>query len=189
MRNYIPSVLLLQPLEENINSVLSGLRKEFGGTSLNQPIHITLRGPHKDRPAPKDINKWKENISRQTILIRDIGIFQNPGETVVYIKAYNEGFKKIFWKPDFKDQCNPHISLYRGSDDKRAKVITEFLQREDLRFTCEEFILDLCSLKQMDALTHHQSNQPHTKQPEVVIRAAEMIKRYNQEHNDKVEFA
>ena len=147
------SFIFLQFLDAGINALLSGLMREFGNSKTESGIHITVRGPYSGRIPKKSIAKFEDIIRHDPILIRGIDVFQNQVENIVYIRAHSDSLKKIWWKPDFpvkKFGFNPHITLHKTHDVEFAKIISDFLKKEDIELICHEFRLIPFTSKQGD---------------------------------------
>ena len=147
------SFIFLQFLDAGINALLSGLMREFGNSKTESGIHITVRGPYSGRIPKKSIAKFEDIIRHDPILIRGIDVFQNQAENVVYIRAHSDSLKKIWWKPDFpvkKFGFNPHITLHKTPDVEFAKIISDFLKKENIELICREFRLIPFTSKQGD---------------------------------------
>lgn len=136
--------LILLP-EPSVSSIFNKLHQIFGGKN---DIHITLRGPYTDQISSVQIEKIDQRLREETILIGDVGIFQNAEETIVYFKAICKNLQRVLIKPDFPDPI-PHISLYRGNDQPFAKAICDFLKSENIRFPIEEFKIEEYHAKQI----------------------------------------
>lgn len=136
--------LFLEFLDPEINALLSGLRKEFIGKTSHNNIHITVRGPYKNKLANTQIDKYWNKIKNDDILISNIGIFDNNGFQIVYLKVKSDHLKSIWWKPDYqvsKHGFNPHITVYQGNNKELAKKIKKFLDGENIHLFCSNFNL------------------------------------------------
>ena len=153
MSTVSPQFLFLKPMDPEVCHLLASLYRIFNGKSLKTEIHITVRGPCYQPISQEYVNQLQDSIKQSPILIHGIGMFRNPGETVVFIKADSKELKAAMRKPDFPKKHYrpvPHISLYRGSDLERAQAVSRFLEREDLGFVCHEFDLFVQEYKQLE---------------------------------------
>ena len=146
-----PRFLFLELLDPDINGLLYGLRREFGEKTFDTNIHITVRGPYEDSITREEISRCQNIMANDVILIHGIGEFETNNGAVVFIKVHSENLEKIWWKPDYPIKMygfNPHITLFKGKDLKLAKVIKEFLVKENIKLVCEEFRLTPYASKQ-----------------------------------------
>lgn len=179
---------------------MSGLMREFGNSKTESGIHITVRGPYSGRIPKKSIAKFEDIIRRDPILIRGIDVFQNQEENVVYIRAHSDSLKKIWWKPDFpvkKFGFNPHITLHKTPDVEFAKIISDFLKKENIELICHEFRLIPFTSKQGDFFSFDPdpqnrylselSNQEFVHM-DILHRAASVVEEYRRRcaNNDTV---
>ena len=182
--------IFLQFLDAEINTFLSGLRREFGNSKTESSIHVTVRGPYSGRISGKIIAKYEDIIRHDPIRIRGIDIFQNQTGNVVYIRVHSDSLKKIWWKPDFpvkKFGFNPHITLHETPDIEFARTISDFLKKENIELICHEFRLIPFVSKQgeffpfdpslRDRRFGELSGRPHVR-PDILHRAATVVEEY-----------
>ena len=192
-----PNFIFLEFLDPEINTLLSGLKHEFGNSETGNDIHITVRGPYYRRIPREDIAKYERIVRDDPILIHGVDMFQNHGESVVCIRVCSDSLKKIWWKPDFpveKFGFNPHISLHRTSDVKFAKIILDFLKKEDLKLICHEFHLVPFASKQKDFFPikstprdscFRELSNRGLVHPDILHRAANVVEEYRKGHPQK----
>ena len=191
-RNFI----FLQFLDAEINALLSGLMREFGGSKTESNIHITVRGPYPSRISEEDIAKFERIVRDDPILIHGIDVFRNQTENVVYIRVHSASLRKIWWKPDFpveKFGFNPHISLHKTSDREFAKTIMDFLKNEDIKLICHDFRLIPFASKQGDLfpldpaprdLHFRELSNRRLIRPDILCRAANVVEKYRRKYAD-----
>lgn len=156
MRQKLPDLrqfLFLEFLDPEINGLLCGLRAVFSDEERHTNIHITIRGPYGKGIPVEEIEKYSALLDDEPLLIHGIGMFENQGNYVVYIRVPNKRLEKIWWKPDYPTQIygfNPHISLYIGSDRLLAEKIQVFLKKEDLKLLCRDFRLTRFTSRQKE---------------------------------------
>ena len=147
MRHKSPNLrqfLFLEFLDPDINGLLCGLRAAFSDEERYTNIHITVRGPYNTIISEEKIRTFSKLLSDEPLLIHGIGMFENQGDYVVYIRVRGKRLKRIWWKPDYPSETygfNPHISLYIGSDHLLAEKIQFFLEKEGLKLLCRDFRL------------------------------------------------
>ena len=184
------SFVFLQFLDAEINTLLSGLRHEFGSSKTESSIHVTVRGPYSGRIPGKSIAKYEDIIRHDPILIGGVDIFQNQTGNVVYIRVHSDSLKKIWWKPDFpvkKFGFNPHITLHETPDIGFARTISNFLEKENIELICHEFRLIPFVSKQGEFFPFDPSlrgrpfegisKRPHVR-PDILHRAASVVEEY-----------
>lgn len=188
--------LVLEVLDSEIVLFLSALRREFGGKARPE-VHITVRGPYMEPIRGDDIERFQGLVEGSTILLRGFDTFDNPGESVVYLRAHNDRLGKIWWKPDFpKAQFgfNPHISILKTKDRVHANQVSRFLNRQSLEFECKKFHLVPLTRKQGELFPFsptsdkelHQWNDhvPRAVGTEVIEDAAKLVASYRaQQHS------
>ena len=145
MRHKSPKLkqfLFLEFLDPEINGLLCGLRAAFSDEERYTNIHITVRGPYSKTISREKLKTFSTLPGNEPLLVHGIGMFQNQGNYVVYIRVWSKWLNKLWWKPDYpieKYGFNPHISLYIGSDRILAEEIENFLKKEDLKLLCRDF--------------------------------------------------
>jgi len=194
-KNGAPRFVFLEFLDPEINALLTGLRREFGGGRESAGIHITVRGPYRGEVPGADLDRCERILLREPILIHGAGLFQNPGENVVYLKVRSTALKEIWWKPDYsieKFGFNPHISLHKSQDLGLASTIRDFLKNEGIKLVCHSFRLTPFASKQRELFP--QSPVRHERhflelanrglvRPDVLQRAANLVADYKKMHN------
>jgi len=77
-------------------------------------------------------------------------MFSNNGVYIVYLKVKCDAIKGHMWrKPDYNDEYNPHITIYKGRDKNKAKHIEEFLLNEQISLVCYNYGVQTIALKQV----------------------------------------
>ena len=147
--------VILELLDPDINALLAGLRHAFDCPAGGSGIHITLRGPYYNynKITKEDISGFERTLSQDPITIQGIDMFQNETENIVYIGAHSNSLRQVWWKPDFpfKDfGFHPHISLHKTPDLAFARTISDFLRKEDIKLTCNDFRLTTYMSKQQN---------------------------------------
>jgi hypothetical protein len=92
---------------------------------------------------------FSSTLKEDDIVIADVGMFDNSGECVVYLKVHSAKLRSIWWKPDYPGY-NPHISMYIGPDRTLAQNVKTFLERERISLLCSQFRLTAYVSKQKD---------------------------------------
>ena len=179
--------LFLELLDPVINDLLFRLRHEFTEGSLNSNIHVTIRGPYRKKITPETITKCGQLLDCEPILIHGIDMFENPDAYVVYIKVSGNRLREVCWKPEFPKKtygCNPHISLYRGTDKELAEKVLDFLHKEPLKLICRDFKLTPYTSKQLALFPPKntpferyllQPSNDYLVKPDIVQRAANLV--------------
>lgn len=141
-------VLFIEIRDKEISSLLNCLREIFSDKKLNSGIHITIKGPQKTF-RKKSINKFlKEN---DPIQIYDAGMFINGDTYIVYMKVKCENLNGYLWrKPDYNDEYNPHITLYKGLDKHIAYAVLDFLKKENISLLCSKYDIVIYTLRQLN---------------------------------------
>ena len=139
-------ILLIEILDSDIVALLTCFRQIFNEKDFSTGIHITIKGPQKTFRT-KSIDKFLE--TNNPIKIYSVGMFINQDNYIVYLKAQGEDIKGHMWnKPDYKDDFNPHITIYSGENKKLAKIILKFLKEENITLECKKYIIVVHTLKQ-----------------------------------------
>lgn len=121
-----------------IISLFKSLRDAFGGKNKSTGIHITIKGPQKSPFRTRSVNYFMEK--KYPLLINGSGIFNNNGTYIVYMKVILDELKsyQLWYKPDFPEEFNPHITLYEGRNKQLANKICKFISKEiNTISTCE----------------------------------------------------
>lgn len=131
-----------------IYSLLMNLRNILNNKTFLSEVHITIKGPQKSFSDKKSRTELLKN--EHPIYINDVGMFSNNGVYVVYLKVQCKAIKGHMWqKPDYKDEYNPHITIYKGSDNCKAYKIRDFLLKEKISLTCFDYRVRAFTLKQL----------------------------------------
>lgn len=187
--------VLLELLDPDINALLAGLRRAFDCPARGPGIHITLRGPYYNynKITKEDISGFERTLSQDPITIQGIDMFQNETENIVYIGAYSNSLKQVWWKPDFpfKDfGFHPHISLYKTPDLAFARTISDFLRGEGIKLLCNDFRLTTYTSKQQylfptDPLPHgrcfRRLSDLGLVHSDILHRATKLVEKYRTE--------
>ena len=136
--------LYIEILDPEVNVLITSICEILTGIRPKDVIHLTIRGPYEAK-IPKSILKKCREVMRSDILkIEGVGRFTNPGEEVVFFKINSPNLRRIWWKRDYPIErygFNPHITLYRGSDERFANLVAEFLERERIEVICRKYKL------------------------------------------------
>ncbi len=145
-RNFLFIELTNQP----IVAFLSALRNIFMGRPVSTGIHVTIKGPQRSRFRTSAVRKFLEK--GYPLLIEGVGIFENNDAYIVYLTVDLEELRKyqLWYKPDFPNEFNPHITLYEGTNLRVAQEIYRFLCIEELSFMTTEYTLFPYTSKQLD---------------------------------------
>lgn len=144
-------MLFLVLNDKRINCFLNALKQVFNDKKSVSNIHVTIRGPFKNRTAARTLNNLKVNIAHDVLRISGAGLFDNDGEYIVYLRIESPNLDKVWRKPDYPKSrygVNPHITLYKGKDRNKAIRIHEFLDKEDINLLCAEYDFMFYDLKQ-----------------------------------------
>lgn len=153
-------LLFIELRNKSINLLLNSLREIFNDRKSKSNIHITVRGPFKNKIIQETIDKIKEEIKYDVIKIEDIGYFVNDDQYVVFIKIDSPNLEKVWKKsdyPKYKHGFNPHISLYRGDDENKAMKIYNFLVSENISLLCEDYEFVTYDLNQRNLMDNEAS--------------------------------
>ena len=185
--------LILELREPKLNRVLTDLRSIFSGKKHLTNIHITLKGPQKTIPLAKGPQKtivfanakdMEEYKSKNAIIqIGGVGRFLNGAFHVVYlgVKCGDLRKYKLWRKPNYKEDYNPHITLYEGTDRLLADAVYEFLTLENIEYECDQYDFTIHTRGEqfnlfLDAFSQDQICLPD-KEEALCERARRMIKR------------
>ena len=140
------SVIIINDIE--VYSLLMNLRDILNNKTFPSEIHITIKGPQKSFSDEKSRNELLKN--EHPIHINGTGMFNNNGAYIVYLKVQCKAVKGHMWKkPDYKDEYNPHITIYKGRNRDKANKIKEFLDREDMSLICHNYGVRNLTIKQL----------------------------------------
>lgn len=134
--------VFLEITDRDLNYLFSGITEVITGQRPKTTAHLTLRGPYSGKVPRKTLQKCREILHHQVLLLEGVGIWHNPREHVVFLGVNNPALRRTWWKPDFpiKDYgFTPHLSLYRGTDSVLASKIETFFRREGMSLNCAEF--------------------------------------------------
>ena len=149
----IKNFLFLRLTDPEICSALWELREIFENEKKSRSnIHITVRGPNKNKFTDEVIHNLYRKIEDDSIIIQSAGRFDNEDYQVVYVKVSSPNLHKIWRKPDYPKEeygINPHITLYVGSDREYANCIYDFLKKENITLMCNSFELVPYQTKQL----------------------------------------
>ncbi len=184
--------LFLEFLDPEINGLLYGLRTAFSDDKRHTNIHITVRGPYNKKISGEQLKKFSVLLNKDPLLIHGVGMFENDGNYVVYIRVSGKWLGELWWKPDYpieKYGFNPHISLYIGSDRILAEKIRQFLKKEGLKLLCRDFRITPYTSRQTDMFPHEplpiKHNFPKISyhrlvKPDIIRRAKNIVSVHRQ---------
>lgn len=142
--------VFLEIRDADICELLNSLRSIFNQRNFKSGIHVTLRGPYVKPISEAKLADWFNKIRAHSILIANVGMFENESESVVYLKVSTannskslSGITRKFDFPKSKFNFNPHITLYVGNDKILAHKIYDFLRRENIELVCHSFELSV----------------------------------------------
>lgn len=124
--------LLIDILDDDLVYLLETLRDIFSMGKKKSGIHVTIKGPQKTPFKTKLANEFLRK--KYPLRIKGVGVFYNDDIYIVHLKvALNELRQYQMWyKPDYPDEFNPHITLYEGKDEKLAKSIYSLLEKQNI---------------------------------------------------------
>jgi hypothetical protein len=142
------NLLLIEITDSDISYLLNSLRIIFCRKQFNAAIHITIKGPQKTFRR-KEIDKFI--ATKEPIYIKDTGIFINENTYIVYMKVKCKTLKGYIWrKIDYKNEYNPHITLYKGSEKHIAYAVFNFLKGEHISLVANKYQIKIHSLEQLN---------------------------------------
>ena len=142
--------LVIELLDSEIVAFLTRLREAFGANSSSS-VHVTVRGPYFECIRGDDIREYERVMEGTSILLQGFRTFENPEESIVYLRAHNSRLKKIWWKPDFPQRhfgFNPHVSICKTTDRQHARRVCGFLNGQNIQLECKQFHLVPMTSKQ-----------------------------------------
>jgi 2'-5' RNA ligase len=145
--------LLIEILDGDLVYLLKTLREIFSMGKKKSSVHITIKGPQKTLFKVKSANKFLSE--RYPLRIRGVGIFHNNDIYIVYLKVILDELKKykMWYKPDYPDEFNPHITLYEGKNEKLAKSIYALLEKQNIDLCTTDYSIIPYVSKQPDLLS------------------------------------
>jgi hypothetical protein len=146
--------VFLEFTNSEVSAVLTKLRYALSGARHNDPIHITVRGPYKDRPKIQTLQDNAERLEGDYVFIADPGVFVTNKGYAVYLNAVSRVFESgIWWKPDFKNEKKtPHITLYETNNSDHAAAVCSFLKSERIEIKTYGLALSVYTSKQRTLL-------------------------------------
>ena len=145
---YSMKVLVITINDVEVYSLLMNLRKIFNEKISSSEVHITIKGPQKSFSDEKSRNEFLKN--EHPIYINGTGTFSNNGIYIVYLKVQCKAIKGHMWrKPDYKDEFNPHITIYKGKDKNKAHQIENFLLKEEISLICYNYGVKSLTIRQL----------------------------------------
>ena len=150
--------LLIEILDDDLVYLLETLRDIFSMDAKEFGIHVTIKGPQKTPFKTKSANDFLRK--KYPLRINGVGVFHNDDMYIVYLRVALDELRKyqMWYKPDYPDEFNPHITLYEGKNEKLAKSIYSLLENQNIDlYTTKYKILPYVS-KQPDLLSTHNHN-------------------------------
>ena len=186
----LKSFIFLEIVDPDVDLVIKGLKSAFGTCTDNSNIHITVKGPYRNKIKQTTIKKAYSTIKDDPIIIQSSGKFNNNGEYTVFLKVDSNSLKKIWWKPDYpieKYGYNPHITIFRGKNKNLATEICSFLEKENVILPTYKFKLTAYTSKQGELFSEEflpksknfleSSNRRHLS-PDILQKAHNLIRNY-----------
>ena len=134
--------IFLEVLDPEINGFFRAIHKIVSHKDMNRAAHLTIRGPYKQMPEVKTLEKCRGALRNAVLRIGEIGRFSNPGEETVYFRVDSPNLREVWYKPDYAIKhygFNPHFSIYRGRDANYADLLADFIRSENIELLCTEF--------------------------------------------------
>ncbi len=136
--------IFLEIEHREISSLLWRMQWILADAEPRHPVHLTVRGPYRQKVPRKILSRCREVLDNDTLRICDVGRFMNVDQQVVFLRVECQNLRKIWWKPNYKIRDHgftPHISLYRGRDATFADRVADFLRREQIELICDRYRL------------------------------------------------
>lgn len=185
--------VFIEILDHEINNLLCALRTIFSDDIPVTGVHLTIQGPLTDEPTMGELqtigNRLKNAIQKDDdyFLFNGVRHFEHAKNHYIALGVQCKSLKRVWKKPDFSDEFNPHITLYSGEDSKRAEAIEDFLKREAITLHCKDFIVTSYTSQtpQRALFSTFKLNSSQTLfpklihlgriKPDILARASEMV--------------
>lgn len=162
-----PFFLFVRIHDKPAINLLEEIRIKLKGKPSKSPIHITVRGPLKNRPTANKLESLWSILEGEGLLLHGIGRFEFSDREIVYIKSHSHAIRKIWWKRDYpiiRFGFNPHISLYEGPPIA-ARAVEEKLRSLRIELFCRELSLSLYSHTGDDLFPSTSTTEIHRSDP------------------------
>lgn len=143
--------VFIEPRDPEIIAFFNCFRDTVGSKDSRKPVHVTLQGPRKRAPTVGQVEDWHQQLEGAPLFIGNPGMFENSNEAVVFLRVEHPRLRSLWYKRDFpvsKFGSNPHISVYRGSNQELAHNIFEFLKKVRVELLCWDFAITVYTAKQ-----------------------------------------
>jgi len=123
--------------DKTIKTLVDGIRL-FADPYQKHEAHLTVRGPYVNIQR-RLLEDWNKSLEVSKMRIKGAGTFFSASQNTVFLKcdAYDLKKNNVWFKKDFKDEFNPHITLYNGGDREFALSLLEILNSYDFDFSIE----------------------------------------------------
>jgi 2'-5' RNA ligase len=133
-----PEVVAIKLKDRRIQNLANEVQTKFAVVPKRIDPHVTLQGPFK-APISRDFERRTRAKMPEShaLSVNGVGTFKVGAKTVVYLKVAGDPIVRTMWfKPDFpvsKFGRNPHITIFKGSDECAAQVV-EYLNKRGTQF-------------------------------------------------------
>lgn len=150
--------LLIEILDNDLVYLLETLRDIFSMGEKKSGIHVTIKGPQKTPLKTKSAHEFLRK--KYPLRIKGVGVFLNDDIYIVHLKVALDELKKyqMWYKPDYPDEFNPHITLYEGKNEKLAKSIYSLLENQNIDLYTTEYKIFPYVSKQPDLLSTYNQD-------------------------------
>lgn len=127
--------------DEKINVILNTIKVMCDHSSKND-VHITIRGPYKQRYNISNIEKIANNSKMKFI---GVDKFFTDTQNTIYIKLYIENIEKMWYKPSYDINIygiNPHMTLYDGDSRNFATSIYKIIENFDIKIDIDKIKIE-----------------------------------------------
>jgi 2'-5' RNA ligase len=174
--------VFLEIRDPEINALVGWLREAAMGTPSRHTVHITIRGPYSREVPKEQLARYHAVLRKDPIVLEGFDSFQAGARHVVYLKVQHPKLRQVWWKPDFPIQTygfNPHITIFEGTDERRAHAALEFLSKERLTVLTWDFEVTARVSDHRDLFTEPQrKEEPFLKLVNKGLVRADIVNRF-----------
>jgi hypothetical protein len=113
-------------------TILDAIRL-FANPQAKHAAHVTVRGPYDDYQDPRD---WSAQVKGHVINVGGVDTFPDDGdEKILFLRVDSPAVRAVWHKPDYPDEYNPHLTIYRGKKESLAARLLNLLKENNPRIT------------------------------------------------------
>ncbi|WP_114939633.1 N-6 DNA methylase [Mucilaginibacter endophyticus] len=119
--------------DRNLQTIIDGIRI-LANPDEKHFAHITVRGPYEQKIREESLTNINDIIRNKNVGVDGVANFFEYGQNTIYLKCNSPILKDIWFKKDYKESFNPHLTIYDGRSKNFAQKLYDILNRYSFSF-------------------------------------------------------